>query len=83
MFEANPSIKRISGEGVVTTPLTYNGVIHRTGILVLITSVVFSFVWQGLQTGSVPPIAGMVGSILGLILALVIIFTKTSNPLLI
>lgn len=83
MFEANPSIKRISGEGVVTNPLTYNGVIHRTGILVLITSVVFSFTWQGLQNGSVPPVAGLAGTIAGLILALIIIFTKTANPFLI
>ncbi len=83
MFEANPSIKRISNEGVVTNPLTYNGVINRTGILVLITSVVFSFTWQALQNGSVTPLIGIGGTIAGLILALIIIFTKTSNPFLI
>jgi uncharacterized YccA/Bax inhibitor family protein len=36
MFEANPTIKRLSEQGIVTTPLTYNGVIHRTGSSLLV-----------------------------------------------
>lgn len=83
MFEANPTIKRLSQEDVVTEPLTYNGVIHRTGTLVLLTSIAFGLTWRGLQSGQVPVGIGMIGSIVGLVLALVIIFTRATNPLLI
>lgn len=83
MFQANPSIERLRGEGVVTERLTYNGVIHRTGLLLLITGIAFGLTWRGLVAGDLPPAAGMIGSIVGLVLALVIIFSRATNPFLI
>lgn len=83
MFEANPSIRRLRNEGVVDRPLTYNGVIHRTGALLLITGVAFAFTWNGLQTGEIQPGIGFISSIVGLALALVIIFARLTNPLVI
>lgn len=83
MFEANPTLRRFNQDGVVTDPLTFNGVIHRTGTLVLITTIVFALAWRGLQAGEWPTEAGLIGSILGLVLALVIIFTRATNPILI
>jgi uncharacterized YccA/Bax inhibitor family protein len=83
MFEANPSIKRLEHDGVVTNPLTYNGVINRTGTLLLLTSITFAVTWRGLESGELSPAMGLVGSIAGLVLALVIIFTRATNPFLI
>lgn len=83
MFEANPTIKRLSDQGIVTTPLSYNGVIHRTGALLLITCVTFALTWRGLQSGELPAGIGLGGSIVGLVLALIIIFTRATNPILI
>ncbi|MES2692239.1 MAG: Bax inhibitor-1/YccA family protein [Verrucomicrobiota bacterium] len=83
MFEANPTIKRLGHEGVVTNPLSYNGVIHRTGVLLLVTAVTFGLTWRGLQSGELSPAYGLGGAIAGLVLALIIIFTRTTNPLLI
>lgn len=84
MFEANPTIRRLpSREGVVVNPLTYNGVVHRTGFLLLLTCVTFAITWQGLVSGAVPVGAGLIGSLVGLGLALLVIFTRTTNPVLI
>lgn len=83
MFEANPTIKRLSESRPLAGGLTYNGVIHRTGILLLATGAAFVLTWRGLQSGAVSPSLGMVGAIGGLILALVIIFTRATNPFLI
>lgn len=83
MFEANPTIRRLGREGVVTNPLTYNGVVHRTGVLLMITAVTFALTWRGLMSGAVDPVVGLGGAIAGLVLALVIIFTRATNPFLI
>src|SRR5688572_31513662 len=83
MFEANPTIRRLGNEGVVTNPLSYNGVVHRTGFLLLVTAVTFALTWRGLITGAVPPGVGLVGSLVGLGLALLIIFSRATNPVLI
>jgi len=83
MFEANPTIRRLSDERVTGDTLTFNGVINRTGILLLVTGVTFALTWRGLQSGDLPAGVGLVGSIVGLILALVIIFTRATNPILI
>lgn len=83
MFQANPTIRRLAQEGVVTDPLTFNGVIHRTGTLLLVTAVTFMLTWRGLQTGDLSPAMGFGGSLVGFILALVIIFTRATNPILI
>ena len=83
MFDANPTIRRLGNEGVVTNPLTYDGVIHRTGALLLITALTFALTWRGLITGAVAPEMGLVGSLVGLVLALAIIFTRATNPFLI
>jgi len=58
-------------------------VIHRTGALLLATGITFAHTWRGLESGELPVGAGLVGTIVGLVLALVIIFTRATNPLLI
>lgn len=83
MFEANPTIKRLSDERVTGDTLTFNGVINRTGTLLLITGVSFALAWRGLLSGDLPPAIGMVGSIVGLVLALIIIFARVTNPIMI
>lgn len=83
MFEANPTIRRIGNDDIVTTPLTYNGVVHRTGILLLLTCLSFGFAWHGLNTGQFPQEAGIVGALVGLVLAMIVIFTGSTNPFLI
>jgi uncharacterized YccA/Bax inhibitor family protein len=80
MFEANPVIKRLSDERALAGALTYNGVIHRTGVLLLATSVTFALTWRGLQSGDLTPAIGFGGIILGLVLGLVIAFTRLTNP---
>jgi uncharacterized YccA/Bax inhibitor family protein len=82
MFDANPTIKRISSH-VSAGRLTYDGVVHRTGALLLITVCSFAFSWNGLRDGSVPVGAGMAGLLGGFILGLIIIFTRATNPFLI
>jgi uncharacterized YccA/Bax inhibitor family protein len=83
MFEANPTIRRLPQAQVIGDALTFNGVINRTGILLLTTGITFALTWKGLQSGDIPVGAGLVGSIVGLILALVIVFTRATNPILI
>ncbi len=83
MFEANPSIRRISQENVTGNSLTFNGVINRTGVLLLLTGVTFALTWRGLQSGELPVGVGLLGAIAGLVLALIIIFTRATNPILI
>jgi uncharacterized YccA/Bax inhibitor family protein len=83
MFEANPTIRRLSDGRVQTGALTYNGVIHRTGILLLLTGVTFALTWRGLLTEDISPAVGMAGAIVGLILGLIISFTQATNPFLI
>lgn len=83
MFEANPTIRRLSNESITGDTLTFNGVIHRTGALLLATGITFALTWRGLESGELPVGAGLVGTIVGLVLALVIIFTRATNPLLI
>lgn len=83
MFQANPTIRRLGQEGVVTDPLTFNGVVHRTGALLLITAVTFMLTWRALGTGDLSPAMGFGGSLVGFALALIIIFTRATNPILI
>jgi uncharacterized YccA/Bax inhibitor family protein len=83
MFEVNPAIKRLSETRASAGGLTYNGVINRTGVLLLATGVSFVLTWKGLQSGAVSPSLGTVGAIVGLVLGLFIAFTRATNPLLI
>lgn len=83
MFDANPTIKRLAQSRSLEGGLSYNSVIHRTGVLLLVTGVAFVLTWRGLQTGALSPSLGTVGLFGGLILALVIIFTRATNPILI
>ncbi len=83
MFEANPVIQRVSKESSGSGTLTYDGVVHRTGFLLLLASVAFALSWRGLESGALPAAAGLGGLIIGVILALVISFSRSSNPFLI
>lgn len=83
MFEVNPAIKRLSSSRSLEGTLTYNGVINRTGVLLLATGVSFVLTWKGLQSGAVSPSLGMIGLVIGLVLGLVIAFTRATNPFLI
>jgi len=83
MFDANPTIRRLGNAGVVTNPLTYDGVVHRTGALLLVTAITFALTWRGLITGAVSPEMGMIGSLAGFVLALIVIFSRATNPFLI
>jgi uncharacterized YccA/Bax inhibitor family protein len=80
MFQANPTIRRLENDGVVTQPLTYNGVIHRTGVLLLITALTFALTWRGLETGQLTQNVAIGGMIAGIVLALIIIFARVTNP---
>lgn len=81
MFEANPTIRRMSEERAVSGDLlTFNGVINRTGILLLTTGVTFALTWRGIQSGDLPPAVYIGGMIVGLILGLIISFTRITNP---
>lgn len=83
MFEVNPAIKRLSDSRSFGGTLTYNGVIHRTGVLLLATGVSFVLTWKGLQSGAVSPSLGMIGMFVGFGLGLYIAFARATNPLLI
>jgi uncharacterized YccA/Bax inhibitor family protein len=83
MFQANPTIRRLENDGVVTQPLTYNGVIHRTGALLVVTCITFALTWNGLETGQLPPTVAIGGMIAGLVLGLIIALTRITTPLLI
>jgi len=83
MFEVNPAIKRLSETRATTGGLTYNGVIHRTGVLVLATGIAFVLTWRGLQSGAMAPGLGLGALVVGTLLGLLIIFTRATNPLLI
>lgn len=79
MFEANPALKRVQDSSSGGT-LTVNGVIHRTGILFLLTAAAYGFTWHGVTTGTVPPSAALIASLVGLVLGLVITFGRVTNP---
>ncbi|HVU34144.1 MAG TPA: Bax inhibitor-1/YccA family protein [Opitutaceae bacterium] len=83
MFEANPTIKRLSGSRSLAGGLTYNGVVHRTGVLLLATGVAFVLTWRGLQAGAVSPALGMVGALVGVGLGFFIALTRSCNAFLI
>ena len=83
MFEANPSIRRITDGRLSTGALTYNGVINRTGVLLLFTAVTYALVWRGLQSGDVSLALGLGGVIVGFILGLIIAFGQLTTPFLI
>ena len=83
MFQANPAIRRLEHDGVISNPLTYNGVIHRTGALLVVTCITFALTWNGLETGQLSPNVGIGGMIVGLVLGLIIAFTRITTPLLI
>lgn len=83
MFEVNPAIKRLSQTQSAAGGLTYNGVINRTGVLLLATGATFVLTWRGLQSGAVSPALGVAGLVIGTILALIIVFTRATNPFLI
>ncbi len=80
MFEVNPVVKRISSSPSYANGLTYNGVINRTGVLLLATGATFVLTWRGLEAGAVSPTIGIGGGIVGLILAFAIIWKHITNP---
>jgi uncharacterized YccA/Bax inhibitor family protein len=88
MFSANPVIRRAS-DRVDSGAITFDGIIHRTGFLIVLAILGFAFSWQGLRGGIPGMTQGMIGGIalggfiIGLILGLVISFTQICNPVVI
>jgi len=82
MFEANPAIQRLNHDRA-SGSITINGVIHRTGFLLVITGLCFWATWQGIEAGAVPAGAGLIGILVGLVLGLIVSLTRTANPFLI
>ena len=81
MFEVNPVVKRISASRSYEGGLTYNGVINRTGVLLLATGATFVLTWRGLEAGAVSPGIGLAGAIIGAILGFAIALMHLTNPL--
>jgi uncharacterized YccA/Bax inhibitor family protein len=82
MFKPNPAVQRIDSDSSTGT-ITFDGVIHRTGFLLVLTGLAYYLTWQGVLNGSMSIGAGFGGAIVGAILAMIIIFTRSSNPFLI
>jgi uncharacterized YccA/Bax inhibitor family protein len=78
----NPALSRVSGLPEYGT-VTMGGIINRTAMLVGFATIAFGAMWRGLQMGSISPMAGTICGLLGFVMALAIIFTRTANPLLI
>jgi hypothetical protein len=83
MFEANPTIRRLSHDQVTGEALTFNGVINRTGALLLLTGVSFALTWRGLMSGDLSAGVGLAGILVGFVLGLIITFSGATNPILI
>lgn len=88
MFESNPILTRVT-DHVDGGRITFNSIINRTGILVLIAMAAYAVSWVGTGGGftGIAPEAFMgfttIGAVAGFILGLVIIFTQSCNPWLI
>jgi uncharacterized YccA/Bax inhibitor family protein len=82
MFEANPVLRRVQDTRSYGT-LTFDGVIHRTGLLFLLTAATYAGTWYGVQTGALPVSTALIAGIVGFVLGLIIIFGRVTNPFLI
>lgn len=79
MFEANPVLRRVQDSRSYGT-LTFDGVIHRTGLLFLLTAASYGATWFGIQNGLLPVGTALIAAIVGVVLALIITFGRVRNP---
>lgn len=80
----NPLLERekaVRAHGVDV--MSINGVINKTGILMAVLMVTFGYTWHMYSIGEETMTLGVVGAIVGFVLALIIIFGKLSTPFLI
>lgn len=87
MFESNPILTRATGRAIGGS-ITFDGIIHRTGLLLVATMAAFGLSWVGMGGGlGVDPqtVYGIstLGAVAGVILALYLAFTQSCNPYLI
>jgi uncharacterized YccA/Bax inhibitor family protein len=90
MFEANPILTRTTDERHLGGRVTFNAIVNRTGILVLVAMATYALAWMGtgstgvggISAESFMPLAAGV-SIGSLILGMYIIFARSCNPILI
>jgi len=90
VFEANPILTRTTNERRVNGVVTFNGIINRTGILLLVAMATYAVAWTGTSANGVAGIPAesflpwawgiSIGS---LVLGMFIIFTRSCNPVLI
>lgn len=66
-----------------TSTLTINGVINKTSLLFAFLLIAFGYTWHLYASGTETMTISTVGAIAGFILALIIIFGKIANPLII
>jgi len=90
MFEANPIITRTTDERQFGGRVTFNGIINRTGILLLIAMATYAVAWTGTSANGIGGIPAesfqpwaIIISLGSLALGMFIIFTRSCNPFLI
>ena len=79
MFEANPVLTRTTKQ-VGSGTLTFDGVTHRTGFLLVLTTLAACLTWRGLDSGALSPMIVMAGGLVGLGLGLYVSFSGSCNP---
>jgi len=90
MFDANPILTRTTNERRVNGVVTFDNIINRTGILVLVTMATYALAWAGMGANGIGGIApesfgtvAVVASLGSLVLGMYIIFARSCNPVLI
>ncbi len=83
MFSPNPALTRSIETPTSRGTVTIGGVVNRTAMLVAFATIAFGVTWRGLQMEQFSPGLAMIGTLAGFVLAMIIIFTRSANPLLI
>lgn len=75
MLESNPAINRANH---VPGTITYNGIINRTGYLMVFTIIATTLCNIGFKTGQLPVGAGIAGTLIAFVLGLWLVFVPTA-----
>lgn len=87
MFESNPILTRATGQSL-RGAITFDGIIHRTGLMLMATIAAFGLSWIGISGGlgidpqTVASVSNL-GMLVGLVLGLYLAFSQSCNPYLI